>query len=75
MVNTEPVFEFGQTVVATGSYNGLLTEGKQYTVVKYEPPFREPHFTWPVYVTVIGDSGKPVTGHAHRFRALRDEEL
>lgn len=73
---SEQVFEVGQKVVATGSYNWLLTKGKQYEVIKYEPPFPEPNigFTWPAYVTVIGDSGKPVTGHTYRFRALKDEE-
>lgn len=76
MGNKEPVFEVGQTVVATGSYNWLLTEGKRYTVVKYEPSVRdtEANFTWPAYVTVIGDSGKRVTGHTHRFRALKEGE-
>lgn len=74
-MSKEPAFEVGQVVVATGSYNWLLTEGKQYTVVKYEPEFRDTNFTWPAYVTVIGDSGKRVTGHTHRFRALKEDEL
>ena len=74
MTVKNPVFEVGQLVVATGSYNWLLTEGKQYVVIKYEPEQYDPTFTWPAYVTVIGDSGKPVTGHTHRFRALKDEE-
>ena len=72
----ETVFEVGETVVATGSYFWSLTEGKQYVVVKYEPPYREPDlaFTWPAYVTVIGDHGKPVTGHTYRFRRLENHE-
>ncbi len=61
-------FEVGQKVIATGSYGWLLTQGKEYEVIKYEPEVRDPTFTWPAYVTVIGDSGKPVSGHAHRFR-------
>lgn len=65
----EHVFVEGQKVIATGSYNWLLTEGKEYTVTKYEPPCRNDGgaFYWPAYVTVTGDSGKPVTGHTHRF--------
>lgn len=76
MNTQEPVFEIGQVVVATGSYNWLLTEGKQYTVVKYEPrsTTETENFTWPAYVSVIGDSGKKVVGHAHRFRALEKDE-
>ena len=68
------MFEVGQSVVATGSYNWLLTEGKQYVVTGHQPEEYTPTFTWPAYVTVIGDSGKPVTGHTQRFRALKDEE-
>ena len=70
----EPKFNVGQLVVATGSYNWLLTKGKQYVVIKYEPAHYDPNFTWPAYVTVIGDSGNPVTGHTHRFRAVEDAE-
>ena len=55
------VFEAGQKVVATGSYNWLLTKGKEYSVVRYEAPVETPTFTWPAYVTVIGDSGREVT--------------
>lgn len=65
-----PPFEVGQVVVATGSYGWLLTEGKQYTVTRVDPEVRDGHFTWPAYVSVIGDSGKTVSGHAHRFRAV-----
>ena len=66
----EPIFKAGEVVVATGSYNWRLTEGKEYTVIKYEAEFTDTTFTWPAYVTVIGDSGKPVTGHTHRFHKL-----
>jgi hypothetical protein len=74
MITEEPSFSVGQIVVATGSYNWLLTKGRRYTVTKFEEGFRGETFTWPAYVTVIGDSGKPVTGHAYRFRALGDGE-
>lgn len=70
----QPVFEVGETVVATGSYYCLLTEGKQYTVIKYEEEFRDGAFTWPAYVTVVGDGGRSVTGHTHRFRPLLPHE-
>ena len=64
----EPEFKVGDVVVATGSYMHQLTEGKEYTVVAYYPEVHDPTFTWPPYVTVIGDFGKKVTGHTHRFR-------
>lgn len=62
------VFEIGDHVVATGTYMHHLTEGKEYVVINYEPSVVGPTFTWPAYVTVIGNFGKPVTGHTHRFR-------
>lgn len=71
-MNKKPVFEVGQVVEATGSYMWQLTEGKKYMVTKYEPEVYDPTFTWPAYVTVIGDMGKQVTGHTHRFRAVTD---
>ena len=71
----QPAFEVGETVVATGSYNWLLTEGKQYTVIKYEEELRGGAFTWPAYVTVVGDNGRPVSGHSHRFRPLLPHEV
>lgn len=67
---SEPEFEVGQIVEATGSYNWRLTRGKRYIVIGVEPELVTPTFTFPVYVTVIGDSGQPVTGHAYRFRAV-----
>lgn len=68
----EEVFEVGQCVIATCSYGYQLTKGKAYVVTKYEPPYHDGPFTWPAYVTVIGDFGKPVTGHTHRFRKVGD---
>lgn len=44
-----------------------LTSGKTYEVVDYQPSERVDHFTWPAYVGVIGDFGKRVYAHAHRF--------
>lgn len=72
-MNDEPKFEVGQVVVATSSYNGSLTKDKRYVVTKYEPRTRVETYTFPAYVTVIGDFGKPVTGHTYRFKAVEDE--
>lgn len=68
----EPIFTVGQKVIATCNYMHQLTEGKQYTVIDYIPSARDSNaaFTWPAYVTVIGDSGKPVTGHTYRFKPV-----
>jgi hypothetical protein len=58
----------GQVVIAHGrSYPGL-TEGKEYTVVGYQPRDVGPSFTFPPYITVMGDHGSRVTAHCHRFR-------
>lgn len=64
-------FNVGQTVISVCGYNWLLTKGKEYTVIKVEPECRSDNgsFTWPEYVTVIGDFGEPVTGHTYRFKA------
>ena len=66
----EPKFEVGQVVGSTCGYCGLLTKGARYVVTKFEPAVADLDFTWPAYVTVIGDFGKPVTGHTYRFRAV-----
>lgn len=70
----EPVFEVGQVVESTDGYCWHLTKGKRYTVTHYQPSCPDLHigFTWPAYVTVIGDSGRPVTGHTYRFRAVQE---
>lgn len=64
------VFTVGQRVQSTGSYMYSLTEGKEYIVVAYEDKLVTPNFTFPPYVTVIGDHGRPVTGHTYRFRTI-----
>lgn len=68
MADTE--FKVGQRVTATGSYGWRLTAGKEYEVTDVTPEEVTPHFTFPEYVTVIGDDGRPVTGHTHRFKAV-----
>lgn len=69
-MSADPVFAVGQRVVAAGRPYPGLTEGKEYVVTKYEDRAHTPSFTWPAYVTVIGDFGLPVTGHTYRFRRL-----
>lgn len=67
-------FKEGERVKAICSHAYRITEGRVYTVVKFEPEFYDDRsksgFTWPAYATVIGDSGEPITCHAHRFRKL-----
>ena len=64
---SDPVFEPGEVVIAAMDYAHSITEGKEYTVTAYCPRSPESTFTWPAYVTVIGDFGHPVTGHTYRF--------
>lgn len=47
-----------------------LTEGKEYDVVELIPRLITTHFTFPRYVSVIGDFGKTCTGHAYRFETI-----
>ena len=65
-------FYEGQRVIATGSYGYLLTTGKEYEVVGVTPPLVLPYFTFPEYVSVIGDDGNLVTGHSHRFQPVAE---
>ena len=62
------VFEVGDRVVAHCHYMWSLTPGKVYTVTEFTPELVGPTFTWPAYVTVIGDLGRPVTAHWYRFK-------
>lgn len=63
-------FKPGDIVVCVASRSYMLTTGKQYTVVWYEPECSVPTYTWPAYVTVIGDEGKATTGRAYRFKLV-----
>ncbi len=62
----------GDIVVCRGSYGYHFTTGKQYTVVRYEPPFPDETYTWPAYVLIEDDSGKVVICHAHRFELMKE---
>lgn len=70
MTTNDPVFTIGQAVVATfpGPYRNL-TGGKEYRVAGYQARESQESFTWPAYVTVHDDYGKPTTCYAHRFVA------
>lgn len=74
-----PVFEKGEKVRALCNYAYNITKGKTYEVVMYEPEFCDGRnsawFTWPAYLTVIGDDGKAVGCHAHRFAKLNADQL
>lgn len=59
----------GDLVICRASRGYAFTEGKQYTVLKYDPPCyeKEAGFTWPAYVMVTDDYDRNVYCHAHRF--------
>jgi len=65
------IFSVGERVIACGHYGWHLTPGAEYTVIKYEPEYPDHNFTWPAYVTVIGDHGKPVVAHTYRFKKVK----
>lgn len=69
-MTADPVFTEGQAVVCVRGHGYLLTEGKEYTVLRYEPSCPEPaaRYTWPAYVHFIDDTGKKCICHAYRFR-------
>lgn len=71
----KPVFTSGQVIVATCNYANQITEGKQYKVTKYQAEDAQPHFTWPAYVSVMGDLGTEVTAHTHRFKPVDSANL
>lgn len=70
-------FVVGQTVEATCGYAHQITQGKRYVVTGVSEEYYEASaaFTWPEYVTVVGDFGEPVTGHTYRFKAIEDVEV
>ena len=66
----------GDTVVCRNKSGYLFTEGKEYTVVAYDPEMYDSStpggFTWPAYVVVRDDNGRNVKCHAHRFTEKED---
>jgi hypothetical protein len=69
MSTFKPTFEVGALVKCVYSHGyGALTEGRTYTVTEVEEPVRHNYFTFPEYVSVIGDHGKTITAYPHRFR-------
>lgn len=68
---TDPVFEVGQRVVCKGTcYDYNIREGKEYTVLEYEPRSHDSdaRFTWPAYVHFEDDKGRRRVAHASRFK-------
>lgn len=57
----------GDQVVCHASRGYAFTEGKTYTVLKYEPSVPDTYFTWPAYLRVVDDTGKVAICHASRF--------
>jgi hypothetical protein len=68
----DKVFTKGQIVKGAfiRGYEHYLTKGKEYIVVDYDPEFQTPGFTFPAYVTVIGDHGGFTKAHTHRFEEV-----
>lgn len=62
----------GDKVVCTGSNGYAFTTGQEYTIIEYQPPYRDPTsaagYTWPAYVVVMDDDGKLAHCHANRFK-------
>ena len=60
-------FQVGDVVQCVASRGYAFTTGQKYTILKYEPKYAEPTFTWPPYVVVEDDYGKKAHCHADRF--------
>lgn len=71
---TDLVFKPGDQVVCTSSSGYAFTEGKTYTILKYEPQgtVDEGWFVWPAYVSVEDDRGKRVFCHTYRFKHVEN---
>lgn len=70
-------FKVGDKVIATqaiGGYQYHLTPGKVYTVTNFQPQNVTPNFTFPEYVSVIGNMGKEVTAHTYRFQLAEEQQ-
>jgi len=63
-------FTPGQKVIAKYVSGYHFTEGKEYTVIEYCPSEVSalPNFTWPAYLLIEDDNGKPSMCHAYRFK-------
>lgn len=61
-ISSKPDFEVGETVIALNDYGKALTERKEYIVLGYIRD-RGDNF-----ITVVNDSGIPISYYTHRFR-------
>ena len=59
----------GDTIICRDPRGYMFTEGKEYTVVWYEPKHYDAlsGYTWPAYLTVMDDLDREVVCHAYRF--------
>lgn len=60
-------------IVSSGTM--LLTKGKLYVVIRYEPEYHDVQsggagFTWPAYVNVINDDDSECAYHVYRFERV-----
>ncbi len=63
------MFKQGDPVICEHAANYAFTEGKEYTVVEYQPPERsENGFRWPAYLKIEDDRGKLALCHDYRFK-------
>jgi len=63
-------FTTGQQVRAAMNHGWRITEGRLYEVVETIPRLVTPTFTFPEYVVVLDDNGKPCTCYTYRFKAV-----
>ena len=68
MILSDTTFTPGDVVIATMNYGHNVTKDKEYTVTDFAPEAVNGAFTWPAYVTVLGDDSRPATAHTYRFR-------
>lgn len=62
----------GDRVVCVAPRGYALTEGKEYVIAEVEPALHCPYarFTFPSYAIVLGDNGKLLWCHHHRFKPV-----
>lgn len=75
MIRTKPApTKAGQLVRCLFADGYNFTEGREYIVIEYTPPYQTQGaggFTFPAYVVVLDDAGHKNTCHAGRFEVIR----